>query len=124
MDSKTCIIIGGFYNLGFAIFHIFFWKIFEWKSQLRLLNFVNKGLIQIFNLCLIVLFLFFAFSSIFYTNELIITSLGRLNIFFISLFWFLRAAYQIYFFGIKNQISLLLFIIFMFGGLIYLYPFL
>jgi hypothetical protein len=123
MSSETYIIIGGAYNLGFVIFHVFFWKIFNWKKELRLLNIVNKGIVQVLNLCLTLVFLLFAYISIFHTTELMTTSLGKTILFFISIFWYLRALEQIYFFGLKNRISLILFMIFVLGGLIYSYPF-
>ena len=124
MDIETYIKIGGVYNLGFVIFHLFFWKIFNWKKELRLLNAVNKGIIQILNLCLTLVFLFFSYISLFHTSDLTSTSLGKTILFFISIFWFLRAIQQIYFYGLKNRISLIFFMIFGLGGLIYLYPFL
>jgi hypothetical protein len=122
MDNSTYLMVGAFYNLAFAIFHAFFGKIFKWDKQLRLLNFVNKGIIRILNLCLILVFLFFFYISFFHTIELTSTKLGLSTLLFISLFWFIRALEQIYFYGLKNRISLILFLIFIFGGLIYLRP--
>lgn len=124
MSIETYIIFGGIFNLGFVIFHLFFWKIFNWEKELRLLNVVNRGIIQILNLCLIFVFLLFSYISFFHTLELTSSGLGISILFFISLFWFLRAIQQIYFYGLKNRISLILFMIFGLGGLIYLYPFL
>lgn len=123
MDFKYYIVIGGYYNLGFAIFHIFFWKIFDWKIQLRLLKPVNKGIMQILNICLILVFLLFAYVSIFFTEELISTDIGKSILLFIALFWFIRAIVQIYYFGLKNQISLIMFLLFFLGTMIYIYPF-
>lgn len=28
---KTLIYIGGIYHVGFAIFHLLFWRLFDWK---------------------------------------------------------------------------------------------
>lgn len=123
MDFKNYIIIGGYYNLGFAIFHIFFWKIFDWEKQLRLLNSVNKGIMQILNICLTLVFFLFAYLSIFLGDELITTEIGKSILLFISLFWFIRAIAQIYFYGLKNRISLILFLLFFLGTMIYIYPF-
>jgi len=123
MSVETYIIIGGVFNLGFVIFHLFFWKIFNWKKELRLLNSVNKGIIQTLNLCLTLVFLIFAYISFFYTSDLTSTNLGKALLFSISLFWFLRALEQTYFYGLKKRISLILFMIFILGGMIYLYPF-
>ena len=124
MDKETYIIIGGVYNLGLVVFHLLFWKIFNWKKELRLLNSVNRNTIQVLNMFLALVFLFFGYISIFHANELTSTNLGISLLGFFSLFWFLRAFAQIYFYGIKNNLSIILFVVFILGGLLYLYPFL
>jgi len=30
--TETILITGGLFHLGFAIFHLFFWKLFHWKE--------------------------------------------------------------------------------------------
>jgi hypothetical protein len=124
MEIKTYIIIGGVYNLGLVIFHLLFSKIFNWKKELRLLNSINRNTIQVLNIFLTLIFLFFGYISIFHTNELTSTNLGISLLGFFSLFWFLRAFAQIYFYGIKNNFSKILFLVFILGGLLYTYPFL
>ena len=124
MEIKTYIIIGGIYNLGLVIFHLLFWKIFNWKKELRLLNSVNRNTIQVLNIFLTLVFLFFGYISIFHAGELSSTNLGITLLGFLAFFWFLRAFVQIYFYGIKNYFSKLLFLVFILGGLLYTYPFL
>jgi len=55
---KQLLIAGSIYNLLFAIFHILFWKIFR-KTQLNKLDFLNRGIMQVLNLCLTFCFLIF-----------------------------------------------------------------
>ena len=45
--SETLLIIGGIYNLLFAFFHLLFWKIFDWKTDLASLTSVNRAIMQI-----------------------------------------------------------------------------
>ncbi|MBK7105176.1 MAG: hypothetical protein IPH62_07825 [Ignavibacteriae bacterium] len=120
--KNTIIIIGGFYNLAFAIFHLLFWKIFNWNKELKRMNFINGGIFQILNISLTFVFIIFAFLSFFYTKELVTTQLGNSILRLISFFWFFRALQQIYFFGIKNKTSVLFFIGFLIGAGIYIYP--
>ena len=122
MNSENIIFMGGIYNLGFVVFHIFFWKIFKWNISLRKLNSIDKSTIQVLNISLTLVFLIFAYISIFYSKELVSTNLGKSLLLLISLFWFARAVQQIYFYRLKNKLSILLFIVFICGGLIYLYP--
>jgi hypothetical protein len=123
MSEETYIIIGGIYHIGFIIFHFFFWKIFKWDVTLRKLNSIDRSTIQVLNISLTFVFAFFAYLSINYSAELSSTKLGISTLLFISLFWFFRAIQQIYFYGLKNRLSILLFIIFLFGGIIYSYAF-
>ena len=120
--SEVMILIGGFYNLGFAIFHLMFWRLFRWKRDLSSLTFINRSVMQILNLCLTFVFLLMAYISFFNTSELIQTNLGKTLLVGFSLFWFLRMIEQIIFFGIRNLISIALTLVFLFGCVIYLIP--
>jgi hypothetical protein len=120
--SEGMILIGGFYNLGFAIFHLMFWRLFRWKRDLSSLTFINRSVMQILNLCLMFVFLLMAYISFFNTSELIQTNLGKALLVGFSLFWFLRMIEQIIFFGIRNLISIALTLVFLFGCVIYLIP--
>jgi hypothetical protein len=120
--SEVMILTGGFYNLGFAIFHLMFWRLFRWKRDLSSLTFINRSVMQILNLCLTFVFLLMAYISFFNTSELIQTNLGKALLVGFSLFWFLRMIEQIIFFGIRNLISIALTLVFLFGCVIYLIP--
>jgi hypothetical protein len=77
---------------------------------------------QILNLCLTFVFLIFAYISLFHTAELPNSSLGNSLIGLISIFWFLRASEQVYFFGLKKPLSLVLFGSFLFMVALYALP--
>ncbi len=119
---ENVIYLGGLFNFSIAIFHMFFWRIFDWNRDLRSIRFVNRAVMQIMNLSLIVIFFLFAFISFSYPVDLLITRLGHAIILSISVFWFLRAFMQAVFFGFKNKISVMFFILFLIGGMIYIYP--
>jgi len=122
--EKYLLIIGGFYNLGFALFHIFFWKIFHWKADLRSIMEINKGIMYVMNLCLIYVFLFFGYISIFHHDLLLNSALGNIVLVFITVFWIFRAIVQVLFFDIKKFVSIVFMIVFLIGGMLYLIPFL
>lgn len=122
MTNETILILGGFFNLLIAVFHLSFWRIFNWHQDLKSLRFVNRAIMQILNLCLTFVFFIFAYISLSYTYDLLITRLGHSIIMSISVFWFLRAFMQVAFFGLKNKVSVLFFVLFLLGGIIYLYP--
>ena len=120
--NHNLLIIGGIFHFGFAIFHLFFWRLFNWKKDLARLTYVNRAVMQILNLCLTFIFIAVGYISIFYSNELLTTNLGRVILTAISLFWFLRTIEQIIFFGTKEIRSNILTIIFVAGFIIYLIP--
>jgi hypothetical protein len=116
------IIVGGIFNVSFAVFHLFFWRLFDWKHDLASLSFINRQVMQVLNLCLAFAFLIFAYISLFHTTALMHTNLGQALLLLISLFWLLRAAEQVIFFGLKNTLSVVFFAVFLFGGILYAYP--
>jgi len=116
------IFTGGLFNLGFAVFHLMFWRLFHWKEDLASLTFVNRSVMQILNLCLTFMFLVMAFVSVFHQSEMISTKLGNMLSIAFSLFWFLRMIEQIIFFGIKNKVSIVFTLVFLVGSVIYLLP--
>jgi len=120
--NHTLLIIGGIFHFGFAVFHLFFWRLFNWKKDLTRLTFVNRAVMQILNLCLTFVFLVVGYISIFYSNELLTTNLGKVILVAISAFWFFRTIEQIIFFGVKEIRSNILTIIFIVGFIIYLIP--
>lgn len=121
--SNIYLMIGGIYHIGFIIFHIFFWKIFRWKADLRSLMPLNRGIMQVINLCLIFVFFIFAYISFFYRQELVATPLGKVMLLLIAIFWLLRAIEQIIFFPRKNVVSIIFLIIFLSGSALYLIPY-
>ncbi len=117
------IFAGGIFNLLFAVFHLFFWKLFNWKDELKSISFINRNIMQVLNLCLAFVFIIFSYISIFHTDEMLNTDLGLSLTLCISVFWFLRSLEQILFFKLKTAISLILLILFVAGTLLYGLPF-
>lgn len=124
MSAETAVVLGGIFNIAFAVFHVIFWRLFHWKRDLASLSFINRQVMQILNLCLIFAFLIFAYISLFHTAELLDTSLGRALLLLISVFWVLRAIEQVVFFRLRRALSAAFFVIFLIGALLYGYPWL
>ena len=124
MDASLLLWIGGFYNLAFLIFHDFFWKIFNWKDNLKKLTPINKAIMQVLNLMLIFVLMIFAYISFFHVQELLTTDLGKAMTIFIALFWGIRAILQLVYFSRTKLVSYILFVIFVIGFLLYFAPWL
>jgi len=91
MPAETVIRLGGLFNVAFAVFHVLFWRLFDWKRDLASLTFTNRQVMQILNLCLTFAFLMFAYVSFFHTAELLGTGLERALLLLIPVFWLLHA---------------------------------
>ena len=118
---KTVIYIGGIYCLIFAIFHLAFWKLFDWKNELPKLKSVNRGVMQVLNLRLTYVFLVVAFISFFFADDLINTRLGNVILGSVSIFAVMRAVEQLIFWKIE-KIGIAFFFIFLIGAGIFAIP--
>jgi hypothetical protein len=119
---EILLIAGGLFNIGLAVFYLFFWKVFHWKKDLAKLTSVNRAIMQTLNICLIFVFLMMAYVSFFHRAGMLSTNLGNSPLIFFSLGWFLLAVEQVIFFKIKHRVSLVFTFIFLVGSTIYLLP--
>lgn len=120
--NKIIILLCGIYALAFAVFHILFWKLFNWKNDLKIINFVNRAIIQIANLRLIYFFLFVSAICFLFPHELTETKFGRFFMAGLSIFCFGRTIEQFIFFRIDNKWVNLLTIIFIAGTILFALP--
>jgi hypothetical protein len=97
MENQILIFFCGIYSLAFAVFHVLFWKIFNWKKDLQRSSAPTREIIQILNLRLIHLFLFTAFVCFFFSEELTATTLGKVMLVGTSTFWVGRTIEQFIF---------------------------
>lgn len=118
----TLIYIGGIYSLAFAIFHIGFWKMFKWNSELKKLSFANKGIMQILNIQIIFYCFFIAFICFVFPTDLLTTKLGNTILVATSLFWFIRTIQQFIFLRANHYKIHILTIIFLAGAIIFILP--
>jgi hypothetical protein len=117
--DRTFILIGGFYHLAFALFHMNFWKIFRWKASLRPITPANRSVMQVMNLCLIYIFLVVSAFSFLASGRLLASPAVAACI---SGFWLFRAVLQIAFFERKNPVSIILTALFLAGAALYGVP--
>lgn len=121
-NQSVLLLISAVYSMAFAVFHIFFWRLFEWRKDLGRLTFINRSVMQILNLCLIFVFVLFACLAVAHREEMICTALGRSLLAGISLFWLLRMIEQVFFFGLKRPLSIFLTLVFLVGAILYALP--
>ena len=114
--------IGGVYCLLLVIFHLFFWKLFNWAEELPRLTWLNQAIMQVLNLSLTFAFIIFAYLSLYHTEALLTSELGQALLILIALFWLLRAIQQVVFFKLDHWISWAFLVFFLLGSAIYSLP--
>ncbi|MDD5362423.1 MAG: hypothetical protein PHN88_09845 [Ignavibacteria bacterium] len=122
MDKLLLLKICGIYNLAFAVFHIMFWKIFNWKDDLAKLRAGNRAVMQILNIRLIYVFLLMAFVYLFYSSQLAETPLGFVLLIGFLGFWVGRTIEQFIFLRIKSTMVTVLSVVFLIGVMLHLLP--
>lgn len=122
MDKTIFIKICAFYNLAFFVFHLFFWKLLDWKNELAKLKPINGGVMQILNLRLIYVFLLMSMTCFFFPDELASTQLGKFLLLGFFLFWFGRLIEQFIFLRMKSKVLTILTAAFIAGVILHLLP--
>ncbi len=123
MDAGVVLVyVCGIYSVGFAIFHMYFWKLFRWKRDLQSLSPANRAIIQIANLRLIYIFLFVAAICFLFPIELLETSLGNFFLAGNALFWLGRTIEQFLFLKINHKMVHALTFLFILGIALFALP--
>lgn len=97
MNKELILYLCGVHSVLFAVFHMFFPKLFKWKEDLKKNSVANRAIIQIANQQLIFIFLFAAYLCFFQTAQLLSTEIGQVVLIGFSGFWGLRVIEQFIF---------------------------
>jgi hypothetical protein len=93
----------GAYNIGFALFHLLFWRLFYWPATLRSSGALNSAVTQTLNLMLIYCFLVYGgwllSVSVNGTQPSLLLLLAGAG------FWTLRTALQPVLIGLRSKLS-------------------
>ena len=103
---------GGYFNIALVVFHLLFWRLFNWPETLQPLSSLNRSIMQVMNLVLIFIFAMFAYLSLVHTWELYYTTLGRAVLLSVAVIFLLRALLQVIFFQLKHVASVVLLLAF------------
>jgi len=122
INPEFWIRLGGIYFLLFGVFHLTFWRLFEWPVRLAGIDRINRGIMQTLNVCLTFLFFLAGILLLFYTTEVRHTGLGRTLLAGSGLFWLTRAILQLLWFPLRPALSRGLLILFVAGAGIFFTP--
>jgi len=122
VDTVILIKILALFNLSFGLFHLFFWKLLNWKKQLKELTAVNRAVVQTLNVCLTFMFFLVAYIFYFSATEIETTEIGSILLCGMGIFWFIRALMQLYLFEMGKKIHKILLVLFFLGAVIHIIP--
>ena len=122
MSHDLLIQLCGLHSFAFALFHLAFWKLFDWKRDLRKTSFATRAITQILNLRLIYFFLGIGALCFAFTRELHATPLGRALLLFMALFWVGRTVEQFVFLRINTPLVHGLTASFVLGAVLFAMP--
>ena len=94
MDSGFVLLACAAHSFGFGLFHLGFWKLFDWPRTLRQTTLPNRAIIQIANIQLAWMFLAAGVICVLFRAELASTALGRTWLASMSAFWMLRLSWN------------------------------
>ncbi|MBN2091897.1 hypothetical protein JW964_19935 [candidate division KSB1 bacterium] len=117
---RTLLVIAGIISLLFSIFHLFFYKIFNWSVTLACLDQNNRAIFLTFNLATILMILMITCFSLFYAKELINNKLSRPLLSVFALFYLIRIFSEFLYFGYHGFASLIIILLCLVPAMIYL----
>ena len=122
MNNKRLVQIGGVINLLFVVFHLSFWKLFDWRHSLVSLSSEDRAVMQVLNIHIAYALAVFAILSFVFSSEMSTTKLGRAVGMGIAGFWILRAVNQAIFWRLSLIESWLIIIVCLAIAVLYLIP--
>jgi hypothetical protein len=122
MQGKRLIQIGGVINFLFVVFHLAFWKLFDWQQSLACLSLGNRAIMEVLNIHTAYVLLVFAILSFVFSHEISTTKLGQSIGIAIAAFWILRAVNQPVFWGISSIKSWVIIAVCLVAAMLYLVP--
>lgn len=119
MTGSLAIALCGVHSLGFAAFHLAFWRLFDWPRSLQATTFANRAIVQILNLRLTYVLLGVGAACFALPMELRTTPLGRAVLGFMVLFWVGRTIEQVVFLRVNRLAVHVLTALFVLGAVLF-----
>ena len=122
MHPDVPLLLCALHSFGFAVFHLAFWKLFDWKRELARVGLPTRAITQILNLRLVYVFLGAGTMCLLFPAELRGTPLGRALLWFMVLFWLGRTIEQFVFLRINRPMVHALTVLFVLGAALFAWP--
>lgn len=117
--SGLLVMACGLHSLLLGLFHLAFWRLFDWPRSLQSTTLANRAIIQILNLRLAWVFFAVAAACLLLPEETTGTLLGRGLLGFMCLFWIGRTFEQFVFLRINRAMVHVLSAVFALGAVLF-----
>jgi len=122
MRNDTALLLCALHSFGFALFHLGFWRLFDWPRTLERTTRPNRAIIQIANLQLAWVFAGVGLLCLLQPAALAGTSLGRAVLAGMCAFWIIRILAQLIWLRIDHPLVHGLTASFACGALLFAWP--
>jgi hypothetical protein len=122
MEAESLVRLAGLHSLAFAAFHLAFWRLFDWKRELRKVELPTRAVTQILNLRLTYVFLGAGAACFLFTRDLVHAPLGRAMLGFMAVFWLGRTVEQFVFLRVNDLRVHALTVLFVLGAVLFAAP--
>ena len=109
--NNMLVMAGGILLILLGLVHILFWHVFDWKNELVHLSQENMGMMQIFNLCFIVLLVWLGLLILANRAEILHTKMGKHLLLMLSVFFAVRLIAEFIFPGGSLWLAAILFML-------------
>lgn len=122
MSTATLLFLCALHSIGFALFHLGFWRLFGWPRTLQATTLPNRAIVQIANVQLVWVFAGVGLLCLLFPDELAGTSLGRALLGGMAAFWLIRLAGQFVWLRLRHPLVHVLSVLFAVGALLFAAP--
>ena len=123
MSADGVLLLCALHSVALGVFHLCFWRLFDWPRELPRLGRVNRAIVQILNLRLSFVFFALAALCLLYPEALATTPLGRALLVVMVLFWAGRTIEQFVFLrGLRHPAVHMLTAVFVLGAVLFALP--
>ena len=122
MSAPTMLFLCAAHSFGFALFHLGFWRLFDWPRTLRATTLPNRAILQIANVQLVWVFTGVGLLCLLFPDDLAGTPLGRALLAGMSAFWLVRLAGQVVWLRLHHPLVHVLSLLFALGAVLFALP--
>ena len=122
MSRDPVLLLCALHSFAFAVFHLGFWRWFDWPRTLQATTLANRAIVQVANLQLVWVFAGVGLLCLLFPDALAGTPPGRAVLAGMSIFWLIRLAAQLVWLRLHHPLVHALTVLFACGAVLFAWP--